>query len=172
METKMLLRLVALVSLAPSIHAISETAVALNQPAASVQAASTDNGGLVTEGVATLDGLALDAIAEGRSAEAVMSSSIPKTDWVATADSYQPDHPPANVLDDDLTTFWHTTYTPGAPPSARTGVSKFYYYFPTKRPLPLTANDCLAPELAFELRFYRRIETLILDASRLPYPIR
>lgn len=38
--------------------------------------------------------------------------------------------------------------------------------------LPLVANDCLAPELAFELKVYRRRETLILDASRLPYRIR
>lgn len=124
MKAKMLLRLVATVSLAPCIYAISETAVALNQPAASVQAASTDNGGLVTEGVATLDGLSLDAIAEGRSAEATISTSIPKTNWVATADSFQPGFPPSNVLDDNLTTFWHTTYTPGRPPSAHAGVSR------------------------------------------------
>lgn len=124
MEAKMFLRLVAIASLTPYSHALSATEAALNQPAAAVQAASTDNGGLSTEGVATLDGLQLDAIAEGRSAEAVMSSSIPKTNWVATADSYQPDHPASNVLDDDLTTFWHTTYTPGASPLARTGVSK------------------------------------------------
>lgn len=121
----MFLRLVAIASLTTYSHALSASEAALNQPAAAVQAASTDNGGLSTEGVATLDGLQLDAIAEGRSAEAVMSSSIPKTDWVATADSYQPDHPPSNILDDDLTTFWHTTYTPGASPLAHTGVSNF-----------------------------------------------
>ena len=120
----MLWRLVAIVSLMPRhIHAISPSAVALNKPAASVQAASTANGGLVTEGVSTLDGLELDAIPEGRSAEALISTSIPKTNWIATADSYQPGFPPGNVLDNSLTTFWHTTYTPGVPPSARTGVS-------------------------------------------------
>ena len=117
----MLLLLVAIVSLATRIHALSEVA----DDATAAQAASVENGGLSTEGVSTLDGLAIDAVPEGRSAEAVMSTSIPKDNWTATADSYQPDHPPANVLDDDLTTFWHTTYTPGRPPSARTGVSRF-----------------------------------------------
>ncbi|CAF9941974.1 hypothetical protein IMSHALPRED_003129 [Imshaugia aleurites] len=64
-QVRMLLRLLAIVSLAVKhIHAISPSAVALNKSAASVQAASTDNEGLVTEGVATLDGLKLDAIAE------------------------------------------------------------------------------------------------------------
>lgn len=127
LQAKMLLRLVAIVSLAFCVRAISPSAVALNKPAASVQAASTDNGGLSTEGVATLDGLQLNAIAEGRSAEALISTSIPKTNWTATADSYQPGHPPSNVLDDNLNTFWHTTYTPGLPPSAKSGVSKFQY---------------------------------------------
>ena len=125
----MLLRLVAIVCVAPKVHAISASAAASDQSAsdesaASVQAASVENGGLVTEGVATLDGVSLDSVAEGRSAEAIQSSSIPKTNWTVTVDSYQPDHPPSNVLDDNLDTFWHTTYTPGAPPSARTGVSK------------------------------------------------
>ena len=132
----MLLRLGAIVSLAlQHIDAISPSAIALNKPAASVQAASTDNGGLVTEGVATLDGLSLDAIAEGRSAEALISTSIPKTNWVATADSYQPGFPPSNVLDASLSTFWHTTYTPGLPPSAKSGVSKFQYSSRPQRPL-------------------------------------
>ena len=126
MQVKMLSRLVAILSLAPHVHAISASAAALDQSAASVQAASTENGGLVTEGVTTLDGVALDSVAEGRSAEATLSTSIPKTNWTATADSFQPDHPPSFVLDDDLTTFWHTTYTPGVPPSARSGVSKFH----------------------------------------------
>ncbi|CAD6578199.1 MAG: hypothetical protein ASARMPREDX12_008672 [Alectoria sarmentosa] len=98
----LLLHLVAVVSLAPYIDAISPSAIAFNKSAASVQAASTDNGGLVTEGVATLDGLSLDAIAEGRSAEALMSASIPNTNWVATADSYQPGFPPSSVLDGNL----------------------------------------------------------------------
>ncbi len=120
-QAKMLLRLVVALSLARHTYAISGSAVALNQPAASVQAASTDNGGLVTEGVATLDGLKLNSIAEGRSAEAVISTSIPKTNWTATADSYQTGFPPSNILDDDLTTFWHTTWLPHL---ARSGVSK------------------------------------------------
>lgn len=120
----MLLRLVATWSLAlKHLYAISPSAVAPNKPAASVQAASTDNGGLVTEGVATLDGLKLDAIPEGRSAEALVSTSIPQTNWVATADSSQPAFPPSNVLDGNLNTFWHTTYTVGLPPSAKSGVS-------------------------------------------------
>lgn len=38
--------------------------------------------------------------------------------------------------------------------------------------LSLVANDYRAPELAFELKVYRGGETLILDASRLPYRIR
>ena len=116
----MFLHLVAALSLAPCIHALSESAA----DAASIQSASTDNGGLSTEGVATLDGVQLDAIPEGRSAESIISTSIPKTNWIATADSYQPGWPPSNVLDDDLTTFWHTTYTPGLPPSAHAGVSE------------------------------------------------
>ena len=123
-QVNMLLRLVATSSLVLRHgYAISPSAVAPNTPAASVQAASTDNGGLVTEGVATLDGLKLDAIAEGRSAEALLSTSIPRTNWSATADSAQPGFPPPNVLDGDLNTFWHTTYTVGLPPSAMSGVS-------------------------------------------------
>ena len=122
----MLLHIVLIVSLALTrIHAISPSAVALIKQASSVPVASTDNGGLSTEGVATLDGLRLDAIAEGRSAESTVSTSIPKTNWVATADSYQPGFPPSNVLDTSLDTFWHTTYTPGLPPSAMSGVSNF-----------------------------------------------
>lgn len=118
----MLLHIVTIVSLALTrIHAISPSAVALIKQASSVPVASTDNGGLSTEGVATLDGLSLDAIAEGRSAESTVSTSIPKTNWVATADSYQPGFPPSNVLDANLDTFWHTTYTPGLPPSAMSG---------------------------------------------------
>lgn len=120
----MLLRLVAAFCLAlEHTYAISPSAVAPNKPAASVQAASTDNGGLVTEGVATLDGLKLDAIAEGRSAEALVSTSIPQNNSLATADSSQPGFPPSNVLDGNLNTFWHTTYTVGLPPSAMSGVS-------------------------------------------------
>ena len=122
----MLLLMVTIVSLALTpIHAISPSAVALIKQASSVPVASTDNGGLSTEGVSTLDGLSLDAIAEGRSAESVVSTSIPKTNWVATADTYQPGFPPSNVLDSSLDTFWHTTYTPGLPSSAMSGVSKF-----------------------------------------------
>ena len=122
----MLLHIVTIFSLALTpIHAISPSAVALIKQASSVPVASTDNGGLSTEGVATLDGLSLDAIAEGRSAESIVSTSIPKTNWVATADSYQPGFPPSNVLDASLDTFWHTTYTPGVPSSAMTGVSNF-----------------------------------------------
>ena len=127
----MLLHIVTIVTLAVTgIHAISPSAVALIKQASSVPVASTDNGGLSTEGVATLDGLPLDAIAEGRSAESTVSSSIPKTNWVATADSYQPGFPPSNVLDTSLDTFWHTTYTTGLPPSAKSGVSNFIFSLP------------------------------------------
>ena len=143
MQAKMLLRLVAIVCVAPKVHAISASAAASDQSADAVQAASVENGGLVTEGVATLDGQSLDAVAEGRSAEAVMSTSIPKTNWTVTVDSYQPDHPPSNILDDNLDTFWHTTYTPGAPPSARTGVSKFQH---------CVTSASLAPELVLQPR--------------------
>ena len=129
----MLLHIVTIVSLSLTrVHAISPSAVALNKQASSVPAASTDNGGLSTEGVATLDGLSLDAIAEGRSAESTVSASIPKTNWVATADSYQPGFPPSNVLDTNLDTFWHTTYTPGLPPSAMSGVSNFSSNLPRR----------------------------------------
>ena len=126
----MLLRLVAIVCAAPKVYAISASEAAsdssaTDQSANSVQAASVANGGLSTEGVSTLDGVALDSVAEGRSAEAILSTSIPTTDWTVIVDSYQPDHPPSNMLDDNLDTFWHTTYTPGASPLERTGVSKF-----------------------------------------------
>ena len=114
----MLLHFVAVVILLSKyVHAASGAAAA----------ADAANGELTTEGVTTLDGVAIDSIAEGRSAESVISTSIPKDNWTATADSYQPGHPPSNVLDDSLNTFWHTTYTPGLPPSARTGVSSFLY---------------------------------------------
>lgn len=76
----------------------------------SVQGASVANGGLNTEGVETLDGMALDSIPEGRSAEAVMSSAVTPAGWVATADSYQPGYPPSNVLDGNTNTFWHTPF--------------------------------------------------------------
>ena len=147
----MLLRLIAIVHLAPYFHAISEASVLLDQSADAVQVASTENGGLTTEGVSTLDGVQLDAIPEGRSAEAVMSTSIPKTDWTITVDSYQPDHPPANVLDDDLTTFWHTTYTPGASPLLRTGVRRILIFFSAPTTILWIASDTLAPELALDL---------------------
>lgn len=78
--------------------------------AKSVQGQSVDNGGLSTEGIATLDGMAIDAIPEGRSAEAVMSAAITPAAWTATADSYEPGYPPSNVLDGNVDTFWHTPF--------------------------------------------------------------
>ena len=142
----MLLRLVAILSLTACVSTLSESA----DTAAAAQAASVDNGGLSTEGVATLDGMSIDAIPEGRSAEAVISTSIPKDNWTASADSFQPDHPPSYILDDNLDTFWHTTYTPGVPPSARTGVSNFMIFL-IRMDLSLSCRGPFSPELILTL---------------------
>ena len=107
------LRLLALLSASiTSINALSPAQIVplgVSNPK-SVQQASVDNGGLSTEGVTTLDGVAIDAIPEGRSAEAVMSAAVAPTGWTATADSFQPGYPPSNVLDNNANTFWHTPF--------------------------------------------------------------
>ena len=80
-----------------------------------VQASSSGNGELGTEGLSvanggTADGVLYSAIPEGRSAEAVMAAAISPTAWTATADSYQPGYPPSNVLDGNTNSFWHTPF--------------------------------------------------------------
>ncbi|KAK4696618.1 galactose oxidase, partial [Lecanoromycetidae sp. Uapishka_2] len=111
MQSRILGLLALLSASAPFASALSTSQVTNNVAAAkNVQSSSTDNGGLNTEGVATLDGMALDAIPEGRSAEAVMASAITPAAWTATADSYQPGYPPSNVLDGNVNTFWHTPF--------------------------------------------------------------
>lgn len=107
-----MLGLLALFSVsAPFANGITTDQITKNVAAAkSVQGQSVHNGGLKTEGVATLDGMALDSIPEGRSAEAVMAAAITPAAWTATADSYQPGYPPSNVLDGNTNTFWHTPF--------------------------------------------------------------
>ena len=108
-----MLRLLALMSLSANFaNALTTDQITPDvvPNAKSVQGQSVDNGGLSTEGVATLDGIAIDAIPEGRSAEAVMASAITPAQWTATADSYQPGYPPSNVLDGNTNTYWHTPF--------------------------------------------------------------
>ncbi|MCJ1451010.1 hypothetical protein MMC28_001344 [Mycoblastus sanguinarius] len=105
------LRLLAAISLTLQyVNALAPAAVASNKPAAVVQSASVDNGGLNTEGIATLDGMALDAVPEGRSAVAIQSESISQAGWTATADSEQPGYPASNAVDGNMDTFWHTPF--------------------------------------------------------------
>lgn len=108
-----MLRLLALMSLSANFaNAITTEQIVPNTVpnAKNVQAAAVNNGQLSTEGIETLDGMAIDAIPEGRSAEAVMASAITPAQWTATADSYQPGYPPSNVLDGNTNTFWHTPF--------------------------------------------------------------
>lgn len=41
--------------------------------------------------------------------------ALPRTGWTATADSQQPGYPPANALDGNTATIWHTNWTTSAP---------------------------------------------------------
>ena len=108
-----MLRLLALMSLSANFaNAITpQQIVPASVPnAKNVQQAAAQNGQLSTEGVQTLDGVAIEAIPEGRSAPAIMAAAITPTQWTATADSYQPGYPPSNVLDGDTNTYWHTPF--------------------------------------------------------------
>ncbi|KAK3167880.1 hypothetical protein OEA41_004326 [Lepraria neglecta] len=108
-----MLRLLALMSLSANFaNAITTEQITPNSVpnAKNVQVAAVNNGQLSTEGVQTLDGMAIDAIPEGRSAEAVMAAAITPAQWTATADSYQPGYPPSNVLDGNTNTYWHTPF--------------------------------------------------------------
>jgi galactose oxidase len=121
MQSSMLGLLALLSASAPFANAITPQAITNNVPAAkSVLGQSVDNGGLSTEGIATLDGMAIDAIPEGRSAEAVMAAAITPASWTATADSYQPGYPPSNVLDGNTNTFWHTPFGANGKPLPHT----------------------------------------------------
>ncbi|RYP90595.1 hypothetical protein DL770_003262 [Monosporascus sp. CRB-9-2] len=42
--------------------------------------------------------------------------TIPRAGWTVTADSYQAGNEPANVLDGNSSTIWHTQYTPSVAP--------------------------------------------------------
>ena len=44
------------------------------------------------------------------------ASTIPRTGWTVTADSFQAGNEPQNVLDGDSSTIWHTRYTPEIAP--------------------------------------------------------
>jgi galactose oxidase len=45
-----------------------------------------------------------------------MGPELPRAGWTATADSQAPTYVPANVLDGNATTIWHTAYTGNYPP--------------------------------------------------------
>ncbi len=85
--------------------------VAVANTVADIKSSFTDKGNLNTEGISTLDGIPLDAIPEGRSAQSLMAAAItPGADWIATADSSQPGYPASNVLDGNVNSFWHTPF--------------------------------------------------------------
>ena len=88
----------------------SSLARLIPQNAAAINQHSVSNGGLSTEGIQTLDGIALDAIPEGRSAVPANSQAMAATGWTAVADSYQPGYPPSNAIDGNANTFWHTPF--------------------------------------------------------------
>ena len=112
-----ILRLLALTSFSSQLaNALAPQAIVPPQASSGAQSTNqiassfAEKGQLNTDGVSTLDGMALDAIPEGRSAEAVMAAAITPQAWTATADSYQPGYPPSNVLDGNTNTFWHTPF--------------------------------------------------------------
>lgn len=115
-----LLRLLAIVSFTTQFaNALDPVNITPNKPndnsqesAADVQKESKDNGGLITEGIETLDGQCLECIPEGRAAEAIMAQAITPDAWTATADSFQPGYPPSNVLDGNVNSYWHTPFGP------------------------------------------------------------
>ena len=49
-----------------------------------------------------------------------VESFAPRNGWTATADSVQDTHVPGNVLDGDVSTYWHTEYTPTTAPLPHT----------------------------------------------------
>lgn len=65
-----------------------------------------------SEGVTTFDGVALAAIEEMPSAQAVAATAIDRAGWTCTVDSAQEGNPCTNVLDGDAGTIWHTEYAP------------------------------------------------------------
>ncbi|CAJ2500001.1 Uu.00g028540.m01.CDS01 [Anthostomella pinea] len=50
------------------------------------------------------------------SAQFPWASTIPRTGWTVTADSYQAGNEPAKALDGNSSTFWHTQYSPSDAP--------------------------------------------------------
>lgn len=77
------------------------------------QAAPQVNAGKPSsEGKTTFDGVSLAAIQQKPSAAQVNAAAIDRTGWTATADSYQAENPPSNVLDGNTGTIWHTKFNP------------------------------------------------------------
>ncbi|KAI0404208.1 hypothetical protein F4802DRAFT_259390 [Xylaria palmicola] len=50
------------------------------------------------------------------SAQFSWATTIPRTGWTVTADSFQPGNEPARAIDGNGSTFWHTAYTPTIAP--------------------------------------------------------
>ncbi|KAL9098646.1 MAG: hypothetical protein Q9163_005735 [Psora crenata] len=65
-----------------------------------------------SEGVTTFDGVALAAIPERPSVQALVAAALPRDGWTCTADSSQAENPCGNVLDGDANTIWHTEFSP------------------------------------------------------------
>ena len=110
-----ILRLLAITSFTSQLASAGLAPSAIAPPQASAQVQNipnsfTDKGQIGTDGISTLDGVPLNAIPEGRSAEAVMAAAISPNAWTATADSFQPGYPASNVLDGNTNTFWHTPF--------------------------------------------------------------
>ena len=109
MKSHHLVRLLAIISLLAQVLSIS-----VPQPE-TVKQISVKNGGLITEGISTLDGMPLDAIPEGRSAVTQHAEVLPASTmstWTATADSYEIGYPPSYAIDGNVNTFWHTPWDP------------------------------------------------------------
>lgn len=79
---------------------------------------SSRNGQPEGEGTAFIDGVPVEQIPTGPSAQRVTPFAqvvSDRTGWTATADSSQPGNDPHNVLDGNADSIWHTPYNPDGP---------------------------------------------------------
>lgn len=79
---------------------------------------SSRNGQPEGEGTTLIDGVPIEKIPVGPSAQRVTpfaQAVSDRTGWTATADSNHPGNDAQNVLDGDPNSFWHTAYNPDAP---------------------------------------------------------
>ena len=78
--------------------------------------ASSDaaDGKLSTEGTTTFDGASLAGIEAKPEAAAVIAgnTSISQAGWTVVADSAEAGNPATNAIDGNMSTFWHTEYSP------------------------------------------------------------